>query len=346
LKVENYNDILGELRKKNRNLNLLMGNGFSISYDHKIFSYNALQGFIDKLNDPVLDKLFKIVRSKNLEVIMQQLRVLSELLDAFEDDGKLKTNVLLADEKLRKGLIDAVQSLHPEHVFTVPDKQIQACSKFLMPYLEPQGNIFTTNYDILLYWVLMRSGCKNAIDGFGHERENPEETDPDEFEYSSVLTWGPNIGKQNVHYLHGALHLFDSGINIEKEAYDGNGYILEHIEERMEREEYPVFVTAGDGNDKLSQISHNKYLDYCYEKLKTVNGSLVTFGFNFGEYDNHLIEAINEAAHYGKKSGNKLFSIYIGVFSKEDADYISSIKHKFLCKVRLFDSSNVNLWDK
>ena len=190
MKVENYNDILGELRKKNRNLNLLMGNGFSISYDHTIFSYNALQGFIDKLNDPVLDKLFKIVRSKNLEVIMQQLRVLSELLDAFEDDGKLKTNVLLADKKLRKGLIDAVQSLHPEHVFTVPDKQIQACSKFLMPYLEPKGNIFTTNYDILLYWVLMRSGCKNAIDGFGYERENPEETNPDEFEYSSVLTWG------------------------------------------------------------------------------------------------------------------------------------------------------------
>jgi len=346
LKVENYNDILGELRKKNRNLNLLMGNGFSISYDHTIFSYNALQGFIDKLNDPVLDKLFKIVRSKNLEVIMQQLRVLSELLDAFEDDGKLKTNVLLADKKLRKGLIDAVQSLHPEHVFTVPDKQIQACSKFLMPYLEPKGNIFTTNYDILLYWVLMRSGCKNAIDGFGYERENPEETNPDEFEYSSVLTWGPNIGKQNVHYLHGALHLFDSGINIEKEAYDGNGYILEHIEERMEMEEYPVFVTAGDGNDKLSQIVHNKYLDYCYEKLKTVNGSLITFGFNFGEYDSHLIEAINEAANYGKKSGDKLFSIYIGVFSEEDADYIRSIENKFLCKVRLFDSSNVNLWDK
>jgi len=114
----------------------------------------------------------------------------------------------------------------------------------------------------------------------------------------------------------------------------------------MEMEEYPVFVTAGDGNDKLSQIVHNKYLDYCYEKLKTVNGSLITFGFNFGEYDSHLIEAINESANYGKKSGDKLFSIYIGVFSEEDADYIRSIENKFLCKVRLFDSSNVNLWDK
>lgn len=346
LKTENYDECLHELIKKGRNLNLLLGNGFSIAYDHEIFSYNALQTFMTDLKDPVIDELFKIARSKNLEIIMQQLRVVSDLLNAFGDTSGLNERVTEADEKLRNSLIQAVKALHPEHVFKVPAENIASCYKFLTPFMEKKGNIFTTNYDILLYWVLMRSRCKIGHDGFGYERENPEETNPDEFEYGSELTWGPNIWSQNIHYLHGALHLFDTGINIEKEQYDDTGFILDHIKERMDREEYPVFVTAGDGQDKLSQIFHNQYLSHCYEQLKTINGSLVVFGFQFGEYDHHIIEAVNEAAHHGRGAAEKLFSIYIGVYSESDADYIRSIAHEFKCKVRIFDSAKANIWGK
>lgn len=344
LKVEKYEDCIAELKSKSRNLSLLLGNGFSIAYDNKIFSYNALQTFISDLKDPVIDKLFKITRSKNLEVIMQQLRVLSELLNSFGDATELTQKIEEADSKLRKGLIDAVKALHPGHVFTVPDQSIIACHEFLKPYLSKNGAIFTTNYDILLYWVLMRSGSPNAIDGFGYERENPEETNPDDFIYSSELTWGPNMSQQNVHYLHGALHIFDRGVDIEKEKYSGGEYLLNCIKERMDREEYPLFVTAGDGNDKLEQILHNRYLSYCFESLKRINGSLIVFGFQFGSYDHHIIDAINEAALYGRGASNKLHSVYIGVYSETDANYIRSIQGKFKCKVRLFDSSMVKVW--
>lgn len=346
LKTENYDECLQELRKKRRNLNLLLGNGFSIAYDKEIFSYNALQTFMTDLKDPVIDTLFKIVRSKNLEIIMQQLRVVLELLTVFEDSSGMSDRVSEADEKLRNGLIQAVKKLHPEHVFEVPEDNIASCYEFLTPFLGERGNIFTTNYDILLYWVLMRSGCKICNDGFGYERENPEETNPDEFQYASKLTWGPNITSQNIHYLHGALHLFDTGVEIEKEQYKHTGFILEHIKERMDREEYPVFVTAGDGQDKLSQIVHNQYLSHCYERLKTIHGSLIVFGFQFGEYDHHIIEAVNEAAHHGRGAAEKLFSIYIGVYSEADADYIRSIANQFKCKVRIFDSARANIWGK
>lgn len=328
LKVERYADCLAELKKKKRNLNLLLGNGFSIAYDHEIFSYNALQTFMGEMNDPVVDELFRVARSKNLEVIMQQLRVVSDLLVAFGDTSGLLERVADADGKLRNGLIEAVKSLHPEHVFKVPEENIAACYRFLRPFMEGRGNIFTTNYDILLYWVLMRSGCKIGHDGFGYERENPEETNPDEFQYASALTWGPNIASQNLHYLHGALHLFDTGVNVEKERYSDAGYILEHIKKRMDREEYPVFVTAGDGRDKLSQIVHNRYLSHCFEKFQSIEGSLVVFGFQFGEYDHHLIEAINIAAQHGRGASDKLFSVYVGVYSEHDADYIRSIEKK------------------
>ena len=301
MKVEKYYDCLEELRGKRRSISLLLGNGFSMAYKPKIFSYNALQTFIAEFSDPLINHLFEVVKSKNLEVIMQQLHVLSDLLGVFGDYPDLKERVAAADQSLRKCLINAVQTLHPEHVFTVPEEQIASCHTFLDSYLSGDGSIFTTNYDILLYWVLLRSGNQNHKDGFGYELENPEEKDPDEQIRSDILTWGPNVGGQNVHYLHGALHLFDNGIDIEKEMYDSAGYLLQHIEGRMGNEKYPIFVTAGDSNDKLAQIKHNRYLDYCYQRLCKVQGSLIAFGFNFGVYDYHIIEAINEAAHHGSR---------------------------------------------
>ncbi len=57
----------------------------------------------------------------------------------------------------------------------------------------------------------------------------------------------------------------------------------------MENGEYPIFVTAGDGQMKLKHILHNQYLTYCYESLCNAEGSLVTFGFNFAPTMNTLL---------------------------------------------------------
>ena len=89
---------------------------------------------------------------------------------------------------------------------------------------------------------------------------------------------------------------------------------------------------------------HNKYLTFCYDKLSTITGSLVTFGFNFGEYDEHIIDALNKATKFRKEDGGKLLSIYIGIYSEDDAKYIESIKGKFNCKVNLFDSKTAEIW--
>jgi len=41
---------------------------------------------------------------------------------------------------------------------------------------------------------------------------------------------------------------------------------------------------------------------------------------------------------------NRLWSIYIGVYSKKDLDHINAIKSQFKCKVNLFDAKTVNIW--
>ena len=340
-----YDQVLEYLQSKKRETHLLLGNGFSMAYDADIFSYNALHGFIENLDNELLTKLFEIIKTKNFELVMQQLENFSELVDAFGKDPELKTKIKEANGLLKHSLLEAIKELHPEHVFEIPEERSATCAAFLSHYFNHGGQIFTTNYDILLYWVLMRNAIEHHIDGFGRELENPGDfVSEDEMEFSE-LRWGKYKEKQNVHYLHGALAFFDTGIDVVKEEYENGRYLLENIETRIGNQEYPIFVTSGDGEDKLRHIMHNQYLSYCYEKLSSIQGSLVTFGFNFGPYDHHIIEAINTAAKYGKRAGDKLHSVYIGVYSDEARNYIEASAGRFMCKVNLYDSRTANVWD-
>ncbi len=345
MKLETFDDVLSSIRKNSsREFNLLLGNGFSMAYDDEIFSYNALHDFVTKIKDKDLSTILNVLETKNFEIIMQQLDNFSALISAFGGDPKLKERVDKAGSKLKSSLLNAVQALHPEHVFTIPEDQSEICSAFLKTFIDTRGNIFSTNYDLLLYWVLMRNNVIQHGDGYGRELENPDEFVPPEEQIWSELTWGINRDTQNVFYLHGALPFFDTGVSVTKEEYNLYNYLLENISTRMDNGKYPIFVTAGDGQQKLAHIKHNEYLTYCYDNLCNAKGSLVTFGFNFGEYDEHIIEAINRAAKFGKKVPDKLWSIYIGVYSDSDKRHIEKIRSKFKCKVHIYDAKTANVW--
>lgn len=346
--VETFDDVLKSIEKNRgkRQFHLLLGNGFSMAYNSKIFSYNALHEFITNLDDADLATILGVIETKNFEVIMQQVDNFSALISAFGGDTTLKAKVDAASLKLKNSLLDAVRALHPEYVFEVPEEQSVACSNFLNNFLGTGGHIFSTNYDLLLYWILLRNNIIDHVDGFGRELENPDEVAKGEEQQWSELIWGKHKDKQNVFYVHGALPFFDTGVEIIKEEYDGTNYLLENISDRMEAGAYPVFVTAGNGREKLSHIMHNHYLSWCYDNLCNIEGSLVTFGFNFGPYDEHIIEAINRAAKEGKNIHPKLLSVYIGVYSDDSRRHIEQIQGKFKCKVRIFDAKTVDVWGK
>lgn len=347
MKLESFEDVRKSMEKNSsRDFHLLLGNGFSMAYDQEIFSYNALHDFIDNLDDDELSKILSVIESKNFELIMQQLDNLSALIDAFDGGEKLKSKVVSASEKLKHSLLDAVQKLHPEHVFKVPEKESEECSRFLNLFLGRGGKVFSTNYDLLLYWILMRNQFVKHNDGFGRDAENYEPGIAKEDIDWSELRWGRNKENQNVFYVHGTLPFFDAGSEIIKEEYDQNSFLLKKISGRMEQGEYPIFVTAGNGDEKLVHIMHNHYLSYCYDNLSEITGSLVTFGFNFGQYDNHIIEAINRSAKHRKKEFPKLLSVYIGVYSEQDRKHIEQIEPKFATKVHIFDAKTLNVWGR
>lgn len=342
--LPDYQSVIEKLNKRPQPKHLIMGNGFSMAYDHKIFSYNALYDFIEKLEDATLSKLFEVINTKNFELVMRQLDNFIEIAKAFDDTGVMVKALQDANQSLQESLIEAVSSLHPEHVFAIPDTESQSCYNFLQEYLSNGGKVFSTNYDLLLYWILMRNNPHSSIDGFGKEHLNPVETRRGEDAEFGELLWGKYKGEQTVYYLHGTLPIFDTGTEIEKEVYRDSKYLLDNIKERMNNKEYPIFVTAGNGTEKLNHIYHNRYLTFCYESLSKITGSLVSFGFNFGDYDEHIIEAVNKAAKRGAQSGDKLFSIYIGVYSETDLEHIKNIQDKFDCKVNVYNAQTANIW--
>lgn len=339
MELKKYQEVISYLKSKRRPKHLLLGNGFSISYDKDIFSYNALSDFVAKSKDPLLQKLFHIVDTTNFELVVSQLDVFFQLATEFLNDQKLSKKILAARDALKTNLVDAISALHPEQVFKIPEAKSKKCATFLKEFLDNEGHVFSANYDLLLYWVLMSNQelINNIVDGFGRERIEGEGEKP---QYGD-LECGPNRDEQRVHYLHGALHLFDTGVSILKETYDGE-YLLENIKKRIENKEYPLFVTAGNGRQKLEHIFHNQYLDYCYKQLCEISGSLITFGFNFGEYDDHIIEAINKASK--QDLDKKLWSVYVGVYSDADKAHVEKIRSKFKVKVNLFDAKSVNIW--
>ena len=341
--LASFDEIMEYLRKKHRIINLLLGNGFSISYKPDIFSYNALSKFIEETDNVQLKKLFEIVKTKNFEEILDRLTVCYEFLITFGVKKEILDIIQKAENDLKNSLIDAIKNMHPEHVFTIPDAEQNNCLTFLKIFLDSGGEIFSSNYDLLLYWVLMRSKLQeqDAIgDGFGRYKEG----EGDDVTLSRLL-WGKNCERQKIHYIHGALFLFDDGIDIIKEEYDGE-FLLNNIRKRIDNRQYPIFVAAGNAEQKLRHILHNKYLIFCYDKLSSVCGSIVTHGLSFGVNDTHIIDALNKA-HAQQDQNKKLRSVYIGVYTERDLEHIKTfvVRHfSKTLKINVYDARTAIIW--
>ena len=341
--LQSYNDVIAYLKKKGRAHHLLIGNGFSIAYDKDIFSYNALSKFIEESDNELTKQVFQVYNTQNFETIMEQLNNMVAIMKLLNAPEEVCRKVRDVSVDLKAKLIDAITAMHPEHVFNIPEEKSQHCYQFLAEYVNNGGQIFSTDYDLLLYWVMMRNSSQHFGDGFGRDADNIGygKFAPEEGIDWAELTWGKYKEDQNVHYLHGSLPLFDSGKDIIKVEYDSANYLLEVIKKKIDQGVYPVFVAAGNSAQKMQHITHNKYLTFCYDSLCEITGSLVVLGFSFGDNDTHIIDAINKAAKHGQQRGDKLLSIYVGVFSEGDYNHMKSIEDKMEC----FDARTAHIWE-
>ncbi|MBR0686589.1 DUF4917 family protein [Bradyrhizobium manausense] len=255
---------------------LLIGNGFSIAQSAGLFSYANLLEKSGLQEGSAIKNVFAKLNSVDFELVMYALEHASKIEEAYgeEDRASLFKNDASA---VREALIHAVRQVHPKISVDVPQQQRERCSTFLRNF----DNIFTVNYDLLLYWVILHIGGYEFTDGFGLGSE--------EHGFRTFST----AGMCNTFYLHGALHLFLGDERAtQKRVVTGQAIVDEIADSIRRRGQLPLFVAEGSTKQKMERINSVPYLRNNYDRLKGLQDNLFVYGHSVAENDYHLYDAI------------------------------------------------------
>ncbi|MCW2984309.1 MAG: hypothetical protein JWR63_1879 [Conexibacter sp.] len=258
---------------------LLLGNGLSINV-WKGFAYGSLFEEAKKHSGP-LDtadlKVFEKFDTENFEVVLHSLRT---AMLAAEAVGQPADAYLERYRSIQVALGHAVGRVHLE-LSEVPN----AARKVIQDLLCEQRVVFTTSYDLLLYWSM---GCgddyRDLVDCFWFGAFNPHNA-------------APFPGRIPVYFLHGAMHLAVVGDGTtHKIARNSNENVLDQFGQPIggDPRTRPLLITEGSSHDKLRAIEDNDYLRYVLRQFQECDLPLVVFGSALSpDQDAHLVEAIN-----------------------------------------------------
>lgn len=327
-----FQEILKQIDKK-ESCSLLLGNGFSISlYEH--FHYKKLLDVAKNIDgdervSSELSTLFDKLKTCDFEKIMAYLAVARKVASVYDKEFETKLNTHLTGVK--NCFIKSLEKTHPKNQCVFSEEVKNQVRVFLSNF----SQIFTTNYDLLPYWIFMAQEVDNEKvpknDGFGSL--------PGEYR-DGDLGW-PRQSKselQNFYFLHGALHFFyreDGYLTKIKRDYK-EGTIMQQVSKKIKSGQRPLIVLEGGYKEKLAKIRRNEYLRSSYESLCTMTGDLVILGHSLNMCsDRHILDAI--------KSGN-FDNIYIGVHKKSPQEDTLDILRASK-KIHLFDSKTAINWE-
>ena len=256
--------------------NLLVGNGLSISISQD-FSYSSLRERVSGRLSPAVDRLFKKLDTDDFEHLLAKIKDARDVIEAITD-GQIIVSQSISEE-IRSKLIEAIQSMNPR----VPmDHGLnpQALNSSLKEY----NKIFTTNYDVYLYWARKGNNGFNIIDFFFNshfDRNNVERRE-----------------RKAIYFLHGALFLFEEDNKVIKIGRGQHPTLDEAVQDRIvNQNSIPLFISEGSPQEKLANIKKNEYLSFCYDSLRAMTGSLDVYGHSLNpDVDNHIIEAIADSS--------------------------------------------------
>ena len=322
---------------------LLLGNGFSMAYNKERFSFTDLRksaierGIIDK--DGPINKTFEKFNTSDFESVIKALEDANKVLEAYGLNAN--KNFETDANKLKEHLIQIITNNHPEKATDLTLDEIRSCLAFIKRYTY----IYTLNYDILLYWVIMRgkevtpeASDPLFTDGFGNSPEDP----------SHLIFINEGKTKPTLCHLHGGLHLFNKGADVEKLTFSRTDIPLkEQIKANLDHDQYPVFISEGTSLAKKEKITHNPYLNHCYRSLCRLKKDLVIFGTGLKRNDEHIQNAIINSI-----CGN----VFIGVSSIDKISEWIPFEEAFKAKTPFFhrkpvarniyyyDYHTINVW--
>ncbi len=359
LKVLSFDEAL-HLSEKYGKRHLLLGNGFSIACKPDIFSYSSLFVEAKKKMSRELIAIFSALKTQDFERVIRALIDSASILGVYLPKMMRAKDRLVEDsEQLKSDLIHAVASKHPARPFDISEDQYSACRQFLANFISERsgGKVYSFNYDLLLYWTLMHEGDELDYDHVKLVHDDGFRKDVENFD-ADYVEWqgeGASNTSQNIHYLHGALHLFDAGHQLQKYTWKNTGKALvDQANEALKRDAFPVFVAEGDSSSKSSKIMHSAYLHHNLKSFASVCQSrakagkcLFVYGHSFDSNDAHVLNKIG----YGK-----IDHIFVSLYG--DPDSVSNTKirsnvstiaslrgqHGPELEVTYFDAESASVW--
>ena len=309
-KVYEWNTI----QTRYENPSLLLGNGFSLMFSNN-FSYSSLfQLFLNNCDDQFRE-LFEHFETTNFELIQKYLTYAYKVNSILRLPTDQITNALI---QLKNGLIKTIEQVHPR-INQIDFERLNRIAIQLGRF----GDIYTTNYDLYLYHIIMLSKDLSFQDRnyIAYQDWFWGSNAPDGFkEFMTTQTYR----YKNLFYLHGSLVVFNHGVmNIKLLKNNGRKELINLVADEIRNDNFPIFVTEGSGAQKLESINNNNYLTFCLNKLSTSNSPIIIFGNAMGDFDSHILEAIKENVR------DIVYCIYPG---DKSLDQINSEKYTFLSR--------------
>lgn len=331
---------------------LLLGNGFSIACRADIFHYGSLFAQADFSGCPEVESVFDMLGTQDFEAAIRALENAALILPVYVPEGAFAIAKMQAHAAaLKEILIHTIAGNHPAVPPEIEDARFWACRAFLSHFLASGGQIFTLNYDLLLYWTLMHDDdplgapvnlAKN--DGFGNDEDEPD---------AEYVVWQGEVGAHDarVHFLHGALHLFDSGSEIKKYTWVRKGVpLVEQAREAINNNAYPLFVAEGTSAQKKAKIRHNAYLYQGFKQftanVRTGTHCFFIFGHSLAANDDHILVRI---------ARGRFKKLYVGIYgdpNSEENKRIMNRAHELAAQrhanapldVAFYDAATAQVW--
>jgi hypothetical protein len=332
--LSRWPDISGHLRAQD--VGLLLGNGASqavwpqFSY-RSLYDLSCAPGHAASLGAEE-QEIFSEMGTTNFENVLWALATTSMVCRVLR---KPYEDVSDHYQRIRRSLIHAVHGVH------VPFTRLTETVKSrIRRYFTHYDYIYTTNYDLLVYWSLMNDEMQFK-DFLWYNRFDP----------SDSFAWGPYT---KVLFLHGALHLYHNvaGETVKKTNTEEHGDILSqfYADERL----IPLFVSEGTSEDKVKSIRRNDYLSFAYWKLAYHRGPMVVFGNSLSaQFDQHILDAMRNWYRYDRSRSTHLPArrVAISMHPGMDRTAIIGEKNRLMaalphCELFFFDSSTHPLGDQ
>lgn len=364
LDVHTFEECLDISNEEDLKRHLLLGNGFSISFDPN-FSYLSLINSTEKLLRDLISQY------NNHEMAMN---------DCHTHENR--ENIKIKKEDIKRSIIEKILELHPSSVFDIDHRYTNNCYENFLTYFD---KIFTTNFDLLLYNITIQRAYltnkkNNLFDGFYNQRDCDGKA---KYIFRDIRKSSKNA---KVLYLHGALHIFPDMKDFEYEeslfinhadsdqknmkiedrktvvrhrSGDTKGRIKQQILEKIPAQ-LPIILLAENYSQKSINILFYSYLSTVYELFKEKDRNRKRSLFIFGHSLNKTLDF--HISHEIQMSGNIKYIFYgIHVSLFESIEQLEEEKNRiykllieeayskdpqYCRKLYFFDSSKMDIWGK